>query len=206
MTRRTDFVTAAPWAAVLFCAWYRARMAIHETYAGPMFQMSAMTGPKVIAIAAIGTNRVLGKDNELLWRIPDDMKRLREVTLGHPLVMGRKTFDSIIAAVGKPLPNRQHIVVTRDSRWSHDGAIVAYSIEDAITRAKALDQHKVFIFGGAQIYTAAMPYTDMLMLTIIDDAKEGDAYFPAFDEFSNVLFREDREHEGLKYSWVDLTR
>ncbi len=163
-------------------------------------------GPQVIAIAAIGTNRVLGKDNELLWRIPDDMKRLREVTSGHPLIMGRKTFDSIIAAVGKPLPNRPHIVVTRDASWTHEGAIVAHSIEDAISRAKDLDRQKVFIFGGAQIYTAALPYTDMLMLTIIDDAKEGDAYFPAFDEFSKIIFREDREHEGLQYSWVDLTR
>lgn len=181
-------------------------MAIHETYTGPAMHLSAMMGPQVIAIAAIGTNRVLGKDNELLWRIPDDMKRLREVTSGHPLIMGRKTFDSIIAAVGKPLPNRPHIVVTRDASWTHEGAIVAHSIEDAISRAKDLDRQKVFIFGGAQIYTAALPYTDMLMLTIIDDAKEGDAYFPAFDEFSKIIFREDREHEGLQYSWVDLTR
>lgn len=181
-------------------------MSIHQTYTGPAIQMTAMMGPKVIAIAAIGTNRVLGKNNELLWRIPDDMKRLREQTSGHPLIMGRKTFDSIIASVGKPLSNRTHIVVTRDDGWSHAGAVVAHSISDAITKAKSLDQEKVFIFGGAQIYQAALPYTDVLMLTLINDEKEGDAYFPDFSEFTKEVFREDREFDGLEYSWVDLTR
>ncbi len=181
-------------------------MSIHETYTGPAIQMAAMTGPKVIAIAAIGRNRVLGKDNELLWRIPDDMKRLRDVTSGHPLIMGRKTFDSIIAAVGKPLPNRPHIVITRDEAWAHDGAITVHAIEEAISRAKDLDQEKIFIFGGAQIYAAALPYTDILMLTLIDDEKDGDAYFPEYEEFTKELFREDRESDGLKYSWVDLAR
>lgn len=181
-------------------------MSIHETYTGPAIHMSAMKGPKIIAIAAIGRNRVLGKGNDLLWHIPDDMKRLREATTGHPLIMGRKTFDSIISAVGKPLPNRPHIVVTRDASWSHEGAIVVHSITDAISRAKDLDQEKIFIFGGAQIYAAALPYTDMLMMTFINEAKEGDVYFPEFEEFKNVTFREDREFEGLEYSWVDLTR
>lgn len=182
-------------------------MAIHETYAGPAIQASAITGPKVIAIAAIGRNRGLGKGNELLWRIPDDMKRLRELTTGHPLIMGRKTFDSIIAAVGKPLPNRPHVVVTRDAAWKHDGAVVAHSIEDAISLAKAMDQENVFIFGGAQIYEAALPYTDVLALTIIDDEKEADAFFPPYEsEFTKVVFEEKHEHEGLAYSWTDLTR
>ncbi len=181
-------------------------MSIHETYTGPAMRITGMTGPKIIAIAAIGRNRVLGKGNDLIWKIPDDMKRLRDVTTGHPLIMGRKTFDSIISAVGKPLPNRPHIVITRDAKWQHEGAIVVHSIEDAISKAKDLDQEKIFIFGGAQIYAAALPYTDVLMLTLIDDEKEGDAYFPDHAEFTKEVFREDREFEGLKYSWVDLTR
>ncbi len=182
------------------------RMSIHQTYTGPAIQLTAMMGPKVIAIAAIGRNSVLGKDNELLWRIPDDMQRLRSETSGHPLIMGRKTFESIIAAVGKPLPNRAHIVVTRDEAWSHEGAVVTHSITDAISRAKDLDQEKIFIFGGAQIYAAALPYTDVLMLTLIEDDKEGDAYFPDFSEFTKEVFRENREYEGLKYAWVNLSR
>ena len=157
-------------------------------------------------IAAIGRNRELGKGNELLWRIPEDLKRVRTLTTGHPLVMGRKTFDSIIAAVGKPLPNRTSIVITRDTVWKHEGVVVAHSIEEGIEAAKnATGGEEVFIFGGAQIYTEALPFADKLYLTLIDDEKEADSFFPPYEsEFTKVVFEENREHEGLKYRWVDL--
>jgi dihydrofolate reductase len=156
----------------------------------------------VSIIAAIGTGRTLGKSNDLLWRIPDDLKRFRTLTTGHPLVMGRKTFESI----GKPLPNRTSIVVTRDPAWQHEGVLTAGSIEEAIEKARGLD-HEVFVIGGGQIYEQALPFTDRLCLTLIDDTREADIYFPAYEEtFTKVTFHEDREHEGLKYKWVDLER
>ncbi|MEK7509697.1 MAG: dihydrofolate reductase [Patescibacteria group bacterium] len=167
-----------------------------------------MKRAQISMIAAIGRNRELGKGNELLWRIPDDLKRVRTLTMGHPLVMGRKTFDSIIAVTGKPLPGRTSVVVTRDSDWHHEGAVVAHSIEEGIEAAKkAPGSEEIFIFGGAQIYTEALPYADKLYLTLIDDTKEADSHFPPYeDQFTKVVFEESREYEGLKYRWVDLER
>lgn len=183
--------------------------AIHETFVppAPMTEIS-LVKKEVAAIAAIGRNRELGKDNELLWRIPDDMKRLRMLTSGHPLVMGRKTFDSIIAATGQPLPNRTHVVLTRDSEWVHDGALTAHSIEEAIQIAqKSPGGEQVFIFGGAQIYEAALPFTTKLYLTLIDDEREADAFFPDYEqEFTRITFEEVREWEGIQYRWVDMER
>ena len=156
----------------------------------------------VSMIAAIGNGRALGKNNDLLWRIPDDMKRFRALTTGHPIVMGRKTFESI----GKPLPNRTSIVITRDRNWQYEGVLTASSIEEALEKANALDSD-VFVLGGGQIYEQALPFTDRLCLTLIDATKDADIYFPAYeDTFTKVTFHEDREHEGLKYKWVDLER
>ena len=154
-------------------------------------------------IAAIGVGRTLGKSNDLLWRIPDDLKRFKALTTGHPVVMGRKTFESI---GGKPLPNRTNIVITRDPNWSADGATIASSIEEAIAKAKDIGR-EVFIMGGGQIYTQALPYADCLHLTLVDATKDADIYFPEYEkEFTKITFHEDREHEGLKYKWVDLER
>jgi dihydrofolate reductase len=161
----------------------------------------------VSMIAAIGNGRVLGKNNGLLWRIPDDMKRLRRLTDGHVLIMGRKTFDSIISARGAPLPNRTNIIITREPAWRHEGVVVAHSIEEALEKAREFKDKEIFIFGGAQIYEQALPYADRLYMTLIDDQKEGDAHFPEYESiFTKITFHEDREHEGLKYKWVDLDR
>lgn len=166
-----------------------------------------MNGAKVVAIAAIGLNRELGLNNKLLWRIPDDLKRFREVTAGHPVILGRKTFESIVDYLGGPLPGRQNIVVTRDASWRHEGVTKASSVEEAIEKAKELDHEQITIGGGAQIYAAALPYTDELRLTIVEDSKEADSFFPAYEQvFTRVLARQKREHEGLRYEWVDLAR
>lgn len=165
-----------------------------------------MKVPKIAAIAAIGRKRELGKGNELLWRIPDDLKRFKELTSGHPVILGRKTFESIVGYIGKPLPNRQNIVVTRDASWSYEGVITASTIEEAIEKAKALDAEVVFVGGGAQMYEAALPYTDTLYLTRIDDEKEADSFFPAYEQDFKMTKEEEREYEGLRYSWVDLER
>jgi dihydrofolate reductase len=159
-------------------------------------------------VAAIGRNRVLGKDNQLLWNIPDDLKRFKRLTLGHPIIMGRKTFESILSTLGKPLPGRTNIVVTRDTAWRHEGAIAASSIEDAVEKANAAPGgEEIFIGGGGEIYRQALPLVDTLHLTLIEDDKEGDSYFPEYEkEFTKVVSEEVREHEGLKYRWLDLER
>lgn len=122
--------------------------------------------------------------------------------------MGRKTFESIVSIIGKPLPGRTSIVVTRDPNWAYEDVAVAHSLEEGLELAKALDEKEVFIGGGAEIYTQALPYVNQLYLTLIDDEKEGDSYFPPFEkEFTKETFREERvAPDGLKYTWVNLER
>lgn len=167
-----------------------------------------MNKPCISIIVAIGKNRVIGKNNKLLWHIPDDLNlRFKKLTLRHPIIMGRKTFESIVSVLGKPLPERTNIVVTRDLSWQYDGVIVVHSLEEGIERGKELDSEEIFIGGGAEIYKAALPYVDKLYLTLIDDEKEGDSYFPAYEaQFTVKTFEEDREWNGLKYRWLDLAR
>lgn len=170
-----------------------------------------MNRPRISIVVAIGNgrlhNRVLGKDNELIWRIPDDLKRFRDLTRGHPVVMGRKTFESIVAARGSGLPDRPNIVITRDLSWHFDGAIVVHSLEEGVAKAKELDSEEIFIGGGGEIYAQALPLVDKLYLTLIDEDKEGDSYFPAYEEqFTRKTFEEAGEWNGLKYRWVDLER
>lgn len=157
---------------------------------------------RVSAIAAIGKNRELGKGNNLLWCIPHDLARFKSITMGHPVIMGRKTFESI----GRPLPGRPNIIITRDKSFEAEGCLVTHSIEGAFEEAKDLDDEEVFIIGGGEIYKQAMPYVDKLYLTLIHDEKEGDVFFPDYSEFTKETFREEHEYEGLKYTWVDLER
>ena len=166
-----------------------------------------MSNTRVSMIVAIGRNRAIGKENKLLWSIPEDLKRFRNLTRGHPVVMGRKTFDSILSYVGKPLPDRPNVVITRDSNWRHEGVVTAASVEDGIEKAKALDPLEVFVIGGAQIYEQALPYTDRLYLTLIDDEQGADTFFPPYEHiFVKRISQEDKEYEGLAYSWVDLEK
>ena len=170
-----------------------------------------MKKPQISIVVAIGRGRkwngALGKDGKLLWHIPEDLKRFKAITLGHPIIMGRKTFESIIAMIGKPLPDRTNIVVTRDPSWSYGDVIVAHSLEEAIAEAKKLDHEEIFIGGGGEIYKAALPYVDKLYLTLIDDDKEGDSYFPPYeDQFTENVFEKTCEWNGLKYTWIDMVR
>jgi len=157
----------------------------------------------------MGRGRVIGKDNKLLWHIPEDLKRFKQLTLGHPVVMGRKTFESIVTSLGKPLPWRTNIVVTRDTAWSFPSpeVVAVHSIEEAVEKAAALDEQEIFIEGGGQIWEQSIGMADKLYLTLIDDEKESDALFPEYESlFTKITFHEHREHEGLKYLWVDLEK
>lgn len=161
-------------------------------------------------IAAVGRNRALGKDNRLLWNIPEDLKRFKTLTLGHPCIMGRKTFESIVAMLGKPLPDRTNIVLVKPeedaSALAGANVVIAHSIPEALQKAHSLD-NDAFVIGGAQIYTQALRYADRLYLTLIDDDKEGDAFFPEYESlFTKKVSKEEGKYEGLKYRWLTLEK
>ena len=161
-----------------------------------------MGTPKINAIAVIGKNRVLGKDNKLIWKIPEDQKRYKELTMGHPLIMGRKTYESI----GRPLPGRTNIVITRSPDFEAPGCIVVHTLRDAIEEAKKVEDKEIFINGGAQIYAEALPLTDKLYLTVVGAEAEGDAFFPPYDDFKKVSFKQSGEYQGFKYTFLDLEK
>lgn len=128
-------------------------------------------------IAAIGKNNEIGKNNTLLWNLPADMKHFRDTTRGHAVIMGRKTFESI----GRPLPDRQNIVITRDTNWHADGVTIVYSLDEALKLFKDVSE-EVFVIGGAQIYTEAMCHADRLDITHIDKIFDADTFFPSIDK------------------------
>jgi dihydrofolate reductase len=153
----------------------------------------------------VGKNRELGKDNKLLWHISDDLKHFKELTIGHPIIMGRKTFESI----GKPLPGRVNIVITRDKNWTHKEVEVVHSLEEALELAGNTNKEKNFIVGGSQIYEQALSHVDKLYLTLINDEKEADSFFPEYEHFFKKKTSEDPqtdEKTDLHYKWVTLEK
>jgi dihydrofolate reductase len=157
-------------------------------------------------IAAVARDRAIGRGNDLLWLHPEDQRHFRQATLGCPVVMGRKTWDSLPARF-RPLPGRRNIVVTRDPQWRADGAEPALSLDGAL--ALAGDVPKVFVIGGAQLYALALPRADELVLTEIDAGFEGaDAFFPpwdpaAFEESARVR---GSDPQAPRYDFVTYRR
>lgn len=141
-----------------------------------------MSEPIIAAIAAMARNRVIGKDNKMPWHIPEEFKYFRRVTMGKPLIMGRKSFDAL---GGKPLPGRPHIIISRDPASVQGDVTAVSTIEEAIAKGREFalrdGMDEVFIAGGAQIYAAALPFTQRLYLTIIEHDYDGDVLFPEFD-------------------------
>ncbi len=160
-------------------------------------------------IAAIDEKNGLGKNNDLLFKIPEDTKRLREITTGHPLVMGRRTFESL----GRLLPNRTHIVITRDSqrieKLSYHPEAVVTSLEDGIEIGKkSAGGEEVFVFGGGEIFKQAVEkgLVDRLYLTIVEGDYGADVFFPEYPEFTKVVSEEKKEADGYKYTFLTLER
>lgn len=159
-------------------------------------------------IAAIGAEtRALGKDNKLLWHLPEDLKYFKQTTLGHAVIMGRKTYESI----GKPLPSRTNVVVTRTPTYKAEGCKVVDSLESALAYARALTNpgsNEIFIIGGAEIYAQALPITDRLYLTLIDSPGEGaDVFFPEYEkEFTKVIAEEKGVSGTIPFRRVTLER
>ncbi len=158
--------------------------------------------PTISIIAAVSENKVIGKDNKLLWKIPEDMQRFKKLTLGHPVIMGRNTFNSI----GKPLTGRTNIIVTRNLNYKPSNCITANSIEEAIKKAQKKDQQEIFIIGGSQIYEQGIKYADKLYLTIVKGDFKGDAFFPDYSEFKKVISKEEKKSAGLEYTFLELIK
>ena len=140
-----------------------------------------MSTPRINVIAALAKNRVIGIENRLPWRLPEDLAHFKALTLGHPVLMGRKTFESL----GRPLPGRTNIVITRNPDYRPGGVTLAASIPDAL--AACAGQDEVFFIGGAELYAQAIPLADRLYLTEVAIDAEGDARFPDYDR---TAFRE----------------
>lgn len=130
---------------------------------------------RVTLVAALGSNGVIGRDGAMPWHLPEDLAHFKALTLGHPLVMGRTTFESI----GRVLPGRRSIVVTRSRSWTHPGVESAHGLPEALALAGVADE--VFVVGGGQIYAAALPFAHALVLTHVDIAPEGDTRFPPWN-------------------------
>jgi dihydrofolate reductase len=127
---------------------------------------------RVTLLAAIGRNLVIGRDGDMPWHLPEDLRHFKATTMGHPMVMGRKTFDSI----GRALPGRRTIVVTRQPDWHHPDVETAHSLADALALAGPTDE--VFVVGGGQLYAEAMPFAQRMILSEVPDSPEGDTFFP----------------------------
>ncbi len=159
---------------------------------------------KLALIAAIGPNRELGKNGKLLWHISEDLRRFRHITRGHVVIMGRKTFESI----GKPLPERTNIIITRDPDFSTKGCVMAHSMEQAIILAKKSPQgnKEIFVIGGGQIYNQAMQFADKLYLTLVEGKYDADTYFPDYSQFTSITLKEKHTEGKYTFWFMELLR
>ncbi|NBX66274.1 MAG: dihydrofolate reductase [Proteobacteria bacterium] len=132
---------------------------------------------KISLIAAVSENNVIGDGEKLLWHIPEDFRYFKSTTMGKPIIMGRRTYDSI----GRPLPGRLNIVITRNSDWKADGITTAASLEEAIKTAEKQNVSEIFVIGGGQIYAQALPFATSVYLTLVQGVYTGDVRFPALD-------------------------
>ena len=157
-------------------------------------------------LVAFDENRVIGKNNTLIWHLPADLKRFKALTTGHVIIMGRKTFESI----GKPLPNRTTIVISRQADLQLEGAIITHSVEEAILKAKSLTREDIFIVGGAEIYALSLPLADQILVTQLHDIFEGDAFFPEIPLDSWEVIERERgvtdEQNAYQYSYLTYSR
>ncbi len=161
-----------------------------------------MNTPRISMIVAVDEERAIGKDNRLLWNIPEDLKRFKELTTGHTVIMGENTYHSI----GRPLPNRTNIVVTLNQSLVLPGCFVVYSIDEAFQMAKEKENEEVFVIGGASIYRQCLPLVERLYLTLVEGKHEADTFFPDYAEFQKVVSEEKGENEQYRYTYYILER
>ncbi len=157
-------------------------------------------------LVAFDENRVIGKNNALIWHIPADLKRFKALTTGHVIIMGRKTFESI----GRPLPNRTTVVISRQQDLKIEGVILAHSVEEAILKAKSISRDDIFIVGGAEIYQLSLPLADQILVTQLHDIFEGDAFFPEISPAIWEVAEQERgvtdEQNAYQFSYITYAR
>jgi dihydrofolate reductase len=154
-------------------------------------------------IVAIDESRAIGKENKLLWHIPEDLIRFNAITKGHPVIMGRKTYESI----GKQLPNRTNIIITQNPDFKARCCKTSTSLDQAIEIAKkAPGSEEIFIIGGGQIYQQAISKTDRLYLTIVEGKHEADTYFPDYSDFKKVISEEKHQAGNYKFKYLTLEK
>ena len=162
--------------------------------------------PIISAIAAMAENRTIGNKNQLPWHLPEDLKHFKSITSGHAVLMGRRTYDSI----GRPLPNRTNIILTRDINFVAPDCVIASSIDEALSTAKDLGTDEIFVIGGAMIYRQLLPIINKLYLTIVHHKFLGDAHFPEINENEwREISRETHDSDASNayaYSFIVLER
>ncbi len=162
---------------------------------------------KTSLIVAMAQNRCIGKDNQMPWHIPEDLKRFKTLTMGHPVIMGRKTFESILNYLGKPLPGRDNIIISQSGYKNEFDVPVFTSPAAAIAHAKTLNRDEIFIIGGAQIYEQTIALSDRIHLTHIHENIDGDAFFPEIDK---KMWKETKRSDFMKntppYSFITMDR
>jgi len=165
---------------------------------------------KLSIIAAIGQNRELGKNNKLLWHIPEDLEHFKKITLGHQIIMGRKTFESI----GRVLPDRTNIIVTRYTNYVVPGCLIAHSLEEGIEIASSSStprndkkEKEIFIIGGGDIFEQVFPQVQKLYLTIVHDSFDADTFFPEYEHsFKKIISKTDGRSKDYPYTFLELER
>lgn len=161
-----------------------------------------MKKPTINIICALSENHAIGMNGRLLWNIPEDLKRFKKITTGHPVIMGRKTHESI----GKPLPNRTNIIVSRNLKATK-GGYVSSSLENAIEfAAKQEGGDEIFIIGGGEIYKQALPLADKLHLTVVKGDFNGDTFFPDYSEFEKVTVKGNGRYENYQFTFLELEK
>jgi dihydrofolate reductase len=161
--------------------------------------MTKNTGGFISLVVAASNNNAIGKDNKLLWHLPNDLKFFKNVTWGLPVVMGRKSFDSL----GKPLAGRKNIVITRQDDWNAEGTIPVKSLEDALFLVRNMDVKEMMVLGGGEIYRLAFEKAKRIYMTRVDAELEGDTYFPVIDpkEWKLVSQKDHEADEKHKYAY-----
>lgn len=154
---------------------------------------------KISMIAAVAENRVIGKDNDLVWSLPDDMKFFMQTTSGHHVIMGRKNYESIPEKF-RPLPNRTNIIITRQKDYKAEGAHVVHSLEAALDLARSNEEGEAFIIGGGQIYELGLEHADTMYLTEIQATFDGDAFFPEFDRTEWKVMKRDHHETDERHA------
>jgi dihydrofolate reductase len=165
-------------------------------------RINFMYNPKISIICAIAENLAIGKNNQLLWHIPEDFKHFKDITSGHVIIMGQKTFESI----GKPLPNRTTIVLSGDPLFNRSDVVIARSFDEVFEKTRELEKEEAFICGGGMVYKQTIGLADKLYLTIVEGNFEADTFFPDYSKFKKIVSEKNGSDKKYKYKFLELEK